>query len=129
MRDLVVDSHNYGDYGQYPKVKDYGGGLAITQIPQPEDTYAYFHSRYSFINEAGVAMGESTCGITTSTEYGKKVSDLLFGSNDGLIDCWNAQDIALERASTAREAVEIMGALARRIPVARPLRVHQHLRR
>ena len=112
MRDLVVDSHNYGDYGQYPKVKDYGGGLAITQIPQPEDTYAYFHSRYSFINEAGVAMGESTCGITTSTEYGKKVSDLLFGSNDGLIDCWNAQDIALERASTAREAVEIMGAPA-----------------
>ena len=111
VRDLVVDSHNYGDYGQFPEVKDYGNGFAAAQIPQPEDTYAYMHSRYSFINEKGVAMGESTFSIDTSTEYGAKVQDLIYGKNDGLIDCWNAQDIALERASTAREAVEVMGQL------------------
>ena len=111
VRDLVVDSHNYGDYGQFPQVKDYGNGFAAAQIPQSEDTYAYFHSRYSFINEKGVAMGESTFSIDTSTEYGQKVQDLIYGKNDGLIDCWNAQDIALERASTAREAVEVMGQL------------------
>ena len=56
-------------------------------------------------------MGETTMSIDTSTEYGKKVNDLLFKDNNGLIDCWNAQDIALERATTAREAVKIMGDL------------------
>ncbi len=110
-RDIVIDSHNYGDYGKYPEVKDYGNGMLAATMDQPEDTNAYFHSRYSFINDKGVAMGESTFNIDTNTEYGKKVYDLIYGSNDGLIDCWNAQDIALERASTAREAVEIMGAL------------------
>ena len=31
--------------------------------------------------------------------------------SEGIIDCWTAQDIALERAATAREAVKIMGEL------------------
>ncbi len=110
-RDLVVDSHNYGDYGDYPNTVDYGNGYAVTTIAQEEDTYAYLHSRYSFINEVGVAMGESTFSISTKTEYGTMVKSLLYDQNVGLIDCWNAQDIALERASTALEAVLIMGDL------------------
>lgn len=110
-RDLVLDSHNYGDYGDYPNTKDYGNGMLVAEIPQPEDTNRYFHSRYSFINDAGVAMGESTFSISTATEYGKKVKELVYGGFDGLIDCWNAQDIALEQADSAREAVEVMGAL------------------
>ena len=109
-RDLVVDSHNYGDFSDYPNTKDYGNGFAVTEIDQPEDTYAYFHSRYSFINEKGVAMGEATFSCD-SEFYKSKTYELLYGSNNGLIDCWNAQDIALERAATAREAVEVMGEL------------------
>lgn len=110
-RDLVIDSHNYADYGDYPNTKDYGSGLLVGSIDQPEETYAYLHSRYSFINEKGVAMGESTFGFDLyKTEEGMKTMQLLMGGNN-LIDCWNAQDIALERASTAREAVEIMGEL------------------
>lgn len=31
--------------------------------------------------------------------------------SEGIIDCWYAQEIALERAATAREAVRIMGDL------------------
>ncbi|MEG2623131.1 MAG: C69 family dipeptidase [Clostridia bacterium] len=112
MRDLALDSHNYGDYGNFPEVKDYGSGYAVGQIEQPKDTYSYLHSRYSFINEKGVAMSESTFGFDLrGNEQGKKVHEIIYGSNLGLIDCWNAQDIALERASTAREAVEIMGDL------------------
>lgn len=110
-RDLVIDSHNYGDYGKYPEVKDYGNGYPVIEIEQAEKTYSYFHSRYSFMNEKGVAMGESTFTIDKSTEYGAKVRELIYGNNLGLIDCWNAQDIALERASSAREAVRIMGDL------------------
>ena len=56
-------------------------------------------------------MGESTCGFDSSTEAGKKVKELLFDKNNGIIDCYHAQHIALERAKTAREAVQIMGDL------------------
>ncbi len=111
-RDIVVDSHNYGDYGQFPEVVDYGKGYAINTLEQPEDTYAYFHSRYSFINEKGVAMGEATFSYSAYDEnspYGKIYNSPL-GAN-GILDCWNVQDIALERAATAKEAVEIMGSL------------------
>lgn len=107
-RDLVVDSHNYGDFTNFPEVKDYGNGFVVNAIDQPEDTYAYFHSRYSFLNEKGVAMGESTFSYPA---YDTGVYPILFDSNEGVIDCWNAQDIALERASTAREAVDIMAEL------------------
>ncbi len=110
-RDLVIDSHNYGDFGQYPKVKDYGNGTLVAQIPEVKQTYQYFHSRYSFINEKGVSMGEATFNFDQSTDLRKKTYKLIFGSNTGMIDCWNAQDIALERAATAREAVRIMGDL------------------
>jgi len=101
MRDIVIDSHNYGDYGQFPEVKDYGNGYAVAQIEQPKDTYAYLHSRYSFINEKGVAMGEATGGMCPDVVY------------DGteILDCWNLQDLALEQCATATEAVEFMGAL------------------
>jgi len=92
-------------------VKDYGNGMLVSEIPQASETYAYFHSRYSFINEKGVAMGESTFNFDQSTDLRKKTYKLIFGNNTGLIDCWNAQDIALERASTAREAIQIMGDL------------------
>lgn len=112
-RDIVVDSHNYGDYGNYPAVKDYGNGYVVDEIAQPAKTNAYFHSRYSFINDKGVAMGESTMSYNKKSDFGKKSYDAIFGADnaDAIIDCWNAQDIALERASTAREAVEIMGKL------------------
>lgn len=111
MRDIVIDGNLYGDWSDYPAVKDYGDGILIGEMPQPEDTYQYLHSNYSFINEKGVAMGESTFWIDGSTDYGKKVRSLLYDNNDGLIDAYQAQHIGLERAETAREAVEIMGKL------------------
>lgn len=108
-RDLVIDSHNYGDYGSFPAVKDYGKGYAVMEIPQEKETYQYLHSRYSFINEKGVAMGEATFSVDAG-EYWDKVKPMIY-DKDYLLDCWNLQDLALERAATAREAVEIMGKL------------------
>ena len=63
------------------------------------------------MNENGVAMGESTCSIDRSTDYGMKVYELLIKSSTGIIDCYQAQHIAMERATTAREAVQITGDL------------------
>ena len=87
------------------------GGNVLGEMPQARHTYRYFMSRYSFMNEKGVAITESTFGIDTSTDYGKKLRDVMYTKGDGLIDCWMAQDVALERAATAREAVQIMGKL------------------
>lgn len=110
-RDIVMDGNTWGDWSNYPAVKDYGSGTVLGEMPQPEDTYQYLHTNYSIINEYGVAMGESTCSFDTSTEHGKKLAELFYEKNNGIIDCYQAQHIALERAKTAREAVQVMGDL------------------
>jgi dipeptidase len=115
MRSIVIDSHDYIDYSKFPIV-DFtknrnGRAMQLGEDAQPAVTYRYLHSRYSFMNEWGVAMGESTAGISTGNDYGKAVRKALFEDDEGIVDCWAAQDIALERAKTAREAVLIMGEL------------------
>ncbi|MCR4425516.1 MAG: C69 family dipeptidase [Firmicutes bacterium] len=98
-RDIVVDGHNYT------------GGTVVGTMPQVPHTYRYFHSRYSFMNEKGVAMGESTFSYDRNTPREQEIYNTMVKNSPGVIDCWLAQDIALERASTAREAVRIMGDL------------------
>ena len=116
-RDIVVYSHDYIDYGQYPPVypeecpSGPPGATIVGTMPQVPHTYRYFHSRYSCMNEKGVAMGETTITSDTSTDYGEEVKKVMIDESDGIIDCWFAQDIGLEQASTAREAVNIMGDL------------------
>ncbi|GAG88808.1 unnamed protein product, partial [marine sediment metagenome] len=68
------------------------------EIPQVAHTYAYTNASYSFQNEMQVGMGESTIG-------GQR--DLR--NSDGWFEVVELQRIALERASTAREAIQIMG--------------------
>ena len=64
------------------------------------------------MNEKGVAIGESTFSQGNyATDTGKQIMKDLLEDTWGIIDCFAAQDIALERASTAREAVQIMGEL------------------
>ncbi len=87
------------------------GGNVLGEMPQVRHTYRYFMSRYSFMNEKGVAIAESTFSIDTTTERGKQVKDVMWTKGDGLADCWFLQDVALERAATARDAVQIMGKL------------------
>ncbi len=110
-RDIVIDGNTWGDWSEFPAVKNYGAGMVVGSMPQPENTYQYLHTNYSIMNENGVAMGESTCSIDRSTDYGMKVYELLIKSSTGIIDCYQAQHIAMERATTAREAVQIMGDL------------------
>ncbi|MCK9330188.1 MAG: C69 family dipeptidase [Candidatus Cloacimonetes bacterium] len=109
-RDYVVNGRAGSDYSQFPEVKNYGSGIVFDTVANDKDTNQYLHSMYSFINDKGLAMGESTCGFDTSTEYGKKLR-ALFNDNEGLMDCYMIQDLALENCSTAREAVQYMGAL------------------
>lgn len=109
--DIVINGNAWGDWSDYPNTKDYGGGMVVGEMPQPENTYQYLHTNYSIINEKGVAMGESTCTMDFNTDEGLKLYDLMVKSSTGIIDCYQAQHVALRYADTAREAVEIIGKL------------------
>jgi len=103
----AADSHTlYGDMpslpaadhkpGEMRKIYDWDTGRYLGEIPQPRHTY----SRIGHINENGVAMAESTWG-------GRP--ELL--DTAGIIDYGSLIYITLERARTAREAVDIMTSL------------------
>ena len=108
-RDLVLNGRAGADYSQFPEVKNYGpGSLVLGTYTYDEPTNQYLHAMYSFINDKGLAMGESTCSFDRNSEQGKKLSE-VYDRVEGIIDCYLLQDLALEKCSTAREAVEFMG--------------------
>ncbi len=72
----------------------------VGEIPQVKQTYKYLAPAYAPMNEFQVAVGESTFG-------GRE--ELL--SEKGLLDCETTQALMLQRAKTAREAIQIGGAL------------------
>lgn len=108
-RDVVLDGRAGADYSQFPEVKDYGSrGMVMGSYTPTKATNQYLHGMYSFANDKGLAMGESTCSYDRNTEQGLKLRD-AFGATEGIYDCYMLQDLALENCSTAREAVEFMG--------------------
>lgn len=77
------------------------GTTLVGQIPQVPVTYSYVHAGYPFMNEKGVLIGEDTW------------SGLRDMSNsNGMMMIENLQMYGLQRGATAREVVQIMGALA-----------------
>jgi dipeptidase len=85
-----------GGYGQdRPQAKKVG------EIPEVDETLTRYDAAYSFMNEKQVGIGETT--ISGRRE--------LF-NDEGLFDIMELERVALERATTAREAITIMGELA-----------------
>jgi len=72
-------------------------------IDQVAHTYAYIDGVYGVINEHQLAIGECTTAsrMYTTPEAGVRVFDIAALSR-----------VAMERCTTAREAIELMGALA-----------------
>lgn len=78
----------------------------IGHVPQVEGaTFGYWEAASGIANERGVMIGESTC----SSIFGAKV---VGAGGKALLQYQELTRIALERCATAREAVELMGALA-----------------
>ena len=74
------------------------------EIPQISHTYQYKTEGYSVMNEHHVGLCESTC---------KGIFDANTGwGNKGLLNIVDLSQLALERSTTAKEAVQIMGNLA-----------------
>ncbi|MCP4151562.1 MAG: peptidase [bacterium] len=82
-------------------------GEIIGHIPQVTETYGYFHSAYSHINEHQLAIAESTMA---------QKDELMDLREDGnvpkqIMTIEQAQIFALQRCKKAREAVKLIGDL------------------
>ncbi len=73
----------------------------VGEIPQAAKTNTYFHVGYPFMNDKQVMMGEFTWSGR------EEVYNSL-----GMLYIANLEQLGLQRASTAKEAVQVMGALA-----------------
>ncbi len=71
-------------------------------IPEVGETYSYFNVAYPAMNEKGLAIGETTIG-------GRRE----LNNDEGLFLIENLQAIVLERTSTAREAIRLIGELVK----------------
>jgi len=72
------------------------------KVPQVEETYSYIKSAiFGYLNEWQVGIGETTIG-------GRRE----LANQNGYFDVTHLSMLAMERAKTAREAIQIMGALA-----------------
>jgi dipeptidase len=71
-------------------------------IPEVPETYRYFNVAYPAMNEKGLAIGETTIG-------GKRE----LRNDEGLFLIENLQAIALERTTTARDAIRLIGDLVK----------------
>jgi dipeptidase len=81
-------------------------GKVIGEIPQVERTLTYFHTGYSQMNEKQLAIGESTCSQRTELDV-----PYVEGITRQIMTIEQAQVFALERCTTARDAVKLVGAL------------------
>ncbi len=79
-------------------------GEVLGYIPQVRRTYTYFHSAYSHMNEHQLAIGESTLSqrdeLKVNRDNGKQIMTIE-----------QAQIFALQRCTTARQAVRLIGSL------------------
>jgi dipeptidase len=85
---------------KWEKIKDNYAGL---EIPQPAHTYGYIHGAFGYMNDNQVALGESTIGAQPKMENNTPTAKF---------DITMLTLLAMERATTARDAIKIMGGLA-----------------
>jgi dipeptidase len=83
----------------------FNDSFPIGHIPEVAHTFAYYTATYGLMNEHQVGVGESTCACL----YGAKPVNK---GGKALLSIDTLSQIALERATSAREAVTIMGELA-----------------
>ena len=105
----VIKGQSFPDGAMTPVYKEICHGTRpnlplkkVGEIPQVKKTLTYFHVGYPFMNEKQVMIGEFTWS-------GR---DELLCEENAWMMIEQLEVYALQRASTAREAVQIMGAIA-----------------
>ena len=93
-------------YGLQDATKPFGTyGDILGYIPQARQTYTYFHSAYSHMNEFQLSIAESTLS---------QRKELQFGIEDNarqIMTIEQAQAFALQRCKTAKEAIDLITSL------------------
>jgi len=82
--------------------KDYPDSVPLGEIDQVVHTYTYFDSNYGVMNEHQLMIGECTCGAKVHPTP-KKDQRIFYAAE--------LSRVALERCTTAREAIRLMGQL------------------
>jgi dipeptidase len=90
IQDATNDLHDDGDVLGY--------------IPQAEQTYTYFHTAYSHINEHQLAIAESTTGQREELKVTRETGGQIMTIEQAMI-------FALQRHRKAREAANFIGEL------------------
>lgn len=105
----IVPATDYGHDTTAVVVKgrmhtDHKGGArgmkTVGEIPQPGKTYSFVNTAYPCLNEKQLGMGETTIS-------GRK--ELV--NPDGMFNIEELERLALQRCTTAREAISLMGEL------------------
>lgn len=100
-RDTVMSVYEGRMHTEYPESMD--GVKEKGKIPQARHTYRYLDTAYPCLNERQLAIGETTfTGRDTLC------------NPEGMFMIEELQRIALERCSTAREAIRLMGDLIKK---------------
>ena len=79
-------------------------GEIIGYIPQAEQTYAYFHSGYSHINEHQLAIGESTLSQKKELQVDRETGEQIMTIEQAMV-------FALQRCKTAKDAITLITSL------------------
>jgi len=101
MRKIYIIRQTQKFPPDYTRPIDEESTFSGVEIPQVSHTNGYLHSLHFHMNDKQVQMNESTIGGRRELR-----------NPNAIMDICNLSNIALERASTAREAIQIMGALA-----------------
>lgn len=97
-RDTVMSVYSGRMHTEYPGSFD--GMKETGKIPQARHTYRFLDTAYPCLNEKQLAIGETTyTGLDTMV------------NKDGMFMIEELERIVLERCSTAREAITLMGKL------------------
>lgn len=81
---------------------DTRGKILKGEVPQVEETYAFLNTAYPCLNEKQLGIGETTIG-------GRKELE----NDEGLFLIEELERIALERCTTARDAIRLIGKLVK----------------
>ncbi len=79
-------------------------GEIIGHIPQAEQTFTYFHSAYSHMNEYQLAIAESTMSQKPELQVDRETGKQIMTVEQAMI-------FALQRCKTAREAIKLITSL------------------
>ena len=100
-RDTVMNIYDGRMHTEF--ANDETGMTVNGQIPQVKHTYKYLDTAYPCMNEKQLAMGETTIS-------GRR--DLV--NKNGMFMIEELQRVAMQRCTTAREAIKLMGELVKK---------------